>query len=62
MTLYYILIRADAGILNRGVSDEEGPTIVWATCQKSLKIRPPRLAKNALAQYYIKLSFIAEIR
>ena len=29
---------------------------------KNLKTRPPRLAKNALAQCYIKLSFIAEIR
>ena len=31
-------------------------------CQKILEIGPPRLAKNALAQCYIKLSFIAEIR
>ena len=58
---------ADAGILKRGgralrIGDEGGPTIVGARCQKILKIRPPRLAKNAFAQCYIKLSFIAEIR
>ena len=34
--------------------------MVGATSQKILKIRSPRLAKNVLAQCYIKLSFIAE--
>ena len=59
-----IISEADAGILKRqrgGAGDEGGHTMVGATCQKILKIRPPRLAKNALAQCYIKLSFIAEI-
>ena len=38
------------------------PTMVGDDVAENLKIRYPRLAKNALAQCYIKLSFIAEIR
>ena len=45
-----------------GLVTKEAPAWLGATCQKILKIRPPRLAKNAFAQCYIKLSFIAEIR
>ena len=41
---------------------KETPPWFGATCQKILKIRLPRLGKDALAQCYIKLSFIAEIR
>ena len=56
---------ADTGILKR--RDAEGakeapPWLGGATCPKILKVRPPRLAKNALAQCYIKISCIAEIR
>ena len=45
-----------------GLVTKEVPPWLGAKCQKILKIRPPRLAKNAFAQCYIKLSFIAEIR
>ena len=44
-----------------GLVTKEARPWLGATCQKISKIRPPRLAKNALAQCYIKLSFIAEI-
>ena len=44
------------------ISDEGGSTVVGGDLLEILKIRPPSLAKDALAQCYIKLSFIAEIR
>ena len=51
-------------MLNRGLKGLVRKEVAqWSevTCQEILRVRPPRLAKNALAQCYIKLFFIAEI-
>ena len=61
-----ILIHSDLPVielrLTLKIIDEEAPPGLWVTCQKILKIRLPRLAKNVLAQCYIILFFIGEIR